>query len=275
MPLPGIIRKLSYNSWVIRGVRVLGLRSLGRRLYHFLVSPRQGVLHVERGGVTAAFVTRTPDQLRAVEAVSLEPSLDLLARSVQPGDTVYDVGSNLGVYSVILAKAVGPRGTVVAFEPHHETYERLVENVKLNGLENVRAFERALGKQASEEKLYIGEVIANFSLLPQAVSSSVGSDIPFQSVQVVQGDKFVEAEKLPVPNAVKIDVEGFEYSVLKGLQRTLADPRCGLICCEIHPQFLPAHVKASDINDLLRSLGYNRIEAEPAETAYHLVAYRS
>jgi FkbM family methyltransferase len=224
--------------------------------------------------VTAAFVTRTPEQLRAVEAVSMEPSLDLIARFLQPGDTVYDVGSNLGVYSILLAKAVGPRGTVIAFEPHHETYEQLLENLRLNGLENVRAFEKALGERAGEEKLFIGEVIANFSLLRGAIAGSKGTDMPFERVQVVRGDEFVEAERLPIPKAVKVDVEGFEYSVLKGFQRTLADPRCEMVCCEIHPKFLPVPLKPTDITNLLMSLGYSRIEGQPTDGPYHLVSYK-
>jgi len=204
----------------------------------------------------------------------MEPSLDLIARFLQPGDTAYDIGAHLGVYSVLLAKAVGPRGTVVAFEPHHGTYEQLLENLRLNGLENVRAFEKALGEGAGEEKLYIGEVIANFSLLPGAIAGSKGADLPFERVQVVQGDECAQAEKLPNPRAVKVDVEGFEYSVLKGFQHTLANPKCGMVCCEIHPKFLPAQVKAADITDLLRSLGYIKFEGEPTEAPYQLVAYK-
>lgn len=274
MPLPRIIRKLTYHPWVIRVIRTLGLRSAGRKVYHFLASPRQGVFRVERGGVTVAFVTRAPDQLRAVEAVSMDPSLDLIARFLQPGDTVYDVGSHLGVYSILLAKAVGPRGTVIAFEPHHETYEQLLENLRLNGLENVRAFEKALGERAGEEKLYIGEVIANFSLLPGGIAGSKGTAMPFQRVQVVQGDEFVEAEGLPIPKAVKVDVEGFEYSVIQGLRRTLSEPECEMVCCEIHPKFLPPQVSPAGVTKLLRSLGYMRIEEHPQERPYHVIAYK-
>jgi FkbM family methyltransferase len=162
----------------------------------------------------------------------------------------------------------------MAFEPHHETYVQLLENLKLNGLENVRAFEKALGEQASEEKLYSGDVIANFSLLPRAIAGSKGTAMPFELVQVVQGDEFVEAGRLPIPKAVKVDVEGFEYSVLKGFRRTLADPRCGMVCCEVHPQFLPAPLKPTDITDLLGSLGFSPFEGEPTDEPFQLVSYK-
>ena len=274
MPMPRIIRRLSYHPWVIRAVRGLGLREPFRKLYHRLASSRKGFLRVERGGLPVSFITRTPEQLRAVEAGSMESSLDILARFLQPGDTVYDVGSHVGVYSVLLAKVVGEKGIVIAFEPHHEIYEQLLENVRLNGLTNVRSFEKAVGERNCEEKLYIGEVVANFSLLRGAIVGPPNRDIPYQLVQVVQGDEFAEAERLPVPRAVKIDVEGFEYAVISGFRRTLSDPKCQIVCCEIHPKFLPPDVRAADIGGLLQSLGYNRIEAEPRDYPYDLIAYR-
>jgi hypothetical protein len=98
--------------------------------------------------------------------------------------------------------------------------------------------------------------------------------MPFERVQVVRGDEFVEAERLPIPKAVKVDVEGFEYSVLKGFRRTLADPRCEMVCCEIHPKFLPAHLKPTDITNLLESLGYGGIEGQPTDGPYQLVSYK-
>ena len=143
MALPGVIRRLTYNPWFIRAIRALGLRTPARKVYHYLVLSRRGVLRVERGSVSAAFITRTPEQLRAVEAVSLEPSLDLFVHSLKSGDTVYDIGSNVGVYAVLLAHVVGEKGMVVAFEPHAATYEQLLENIRLNGLTNVRPFQKA------------------------------------------------------------------------------------------------------------------------------------
>ena len=230
---------------------------------------------MERGGVSASFFTRTPEQLRAIEAGSMEPSLDLILRFLKPGDTVYDIGSHLGVYTVLLARVVGETGTVVAWEPHQETYEQLQANLKLNGLTNVRAFQKAVGERDAQEKLYIGQVVANFSLLSGAITNPPGhGEIPYQLVQVVEGDPFAKAEGLPIPRAVKIDVEGFEYAVIKGFRRTLSDPQCRIVCLEVHPMSLPPGVNVSDINDLLKSLGYDRLDAEPAGIPYPLTAYK-
>jgi len=274
MRMPRVVRSLSYHPLLIRSVRALGLRAPARRLYYRLAAPRQGILRVQGAVSGGTFVTRSAEQLRAVEAGSSEPSLELLARFLRPGDTVYDIGSHLGLYSVLLAQIVGPNGTVVAFEPHHETYLQLLQNLRLNELPNVRPFEKALGERSGSEKLYIGGVIANFSLLPGGIERSGGGELPFQWVAVVRGDEFVEAESLPIPRAVKIDVEGFEYSVIKGIEKTLAAPECEVACCEIHPRFLPAPVNPAAVVELLRSLGYSRIEGQPGDAPYHVVAYK-
>ncbi|MGC9994379.1 MAG: FkbM family methyltransferase [Terriglobia bacterium] len=186
----------------------------------------------------------------------------------------YDVGSHLGLYTLLLARVVGPNGVVVALEPHHETYHHLLQNVELNELSNVRAFEKALGERTGSEKLYLGGVVANFSLLPGGVEGFAERHTPFQWVGVVRGDEFVETEKLPVPRAVKIDVEGFEYSVIKGLQGTLAARECELVCCEVHPRFPPRSIEPAAIGESLGSLGYTHIEGQPGDGPYHIVAYK-
>jgi hypothetical protein len=98
---------------------------------------------------------------------------------------------------------------------------------------------------------------------------------PGEMVDIVEGDQLVEAENLPLPRAVKIDVEGYEYAVIQGLRRTLGHHACQMVCCEIHPARLPAHVKPETVGDLLRSVGFNRIDTYPRwDKAFHLVAYK-
>lgn len=272
--MPSSLRRLSYHPLVIRTVRALGLRAPARRLYHRWAAPRQGILRVGQASASAAFVTRTAEQLRAVEAGSRESSLQVLAEFLRPGDVVYDVGSHLGLYGVLLARVVGSTGVVVAFEPHRETYQQLLENLKLNQLTNVRAYQKAVGEQTGSMKLYLGGVVANFSLMPSGVEGFVEGKTPFEQVEVVRGDEFVQSAGLPIPRAVKIDVEGFEYSVIKGLESTLAARECELVCCEVHPRFLPPPIEPTTIVELLRSLGYNRIEGQGVDKPYHVVAYK-
>jgi FkbM family methyltransferase len=225
-------------------------------------------------GMCAQFYVYTPEELRLLESAGgaggEQRVLGLLVSSLKPGEVVFDIGANVGLYTVLLAKVVGDGGQVIAFEPEGQTYAHLLENVKLNSLRNVRCFRKALGDRSGQAMLYSGEVIGGASLLHTPEGKGPG-----EVVDIVEGDRFVEAENLPVPRAVKIDVEGYEYAVIQALRRTLADHACQLVCCEVHPARLPADVKPEIVVDLLRSVGFSHIDTYPRwDKTFHLVAYK-
>lgn len=231
-------------------------------------------MHVEVGGLAGTFKVHTPWELRAVEPAGEfgreKHILEALAAMLCPGDVVYDVGSNFGSYTILLAKKVGPTGTVVAIEPEEESYEHLQENLKLNSLENVRTFRLALGEQSGEAKLFVAHTGSSSMVRPPLAGEGD------KAVQVIEGDRLAEEENLPLPRLVKIDVEGFEWSVIKGLERTLAQPECEMVCCEVHPQLLPEGQTPEDILGLLRTFGFHRIEIQDrGTTEFHALAYKS
>ena len=194
--------------------------------------------------------------------------LELFIHCLRPGDVVYDIGSSIGLYTVILAKGVGEQGQVVAFEPERQCYDHLQHNLRLNRLTNVWSFRKALGDYTGEA----GFDLANYRLAHPYPGRESGEQEAM--VEVVQGDQFVEAEQLSPPRAVKIDVEGYEYAVIKGLSQTLQRPSCELVCCEIHPKLSPSGIKPEMVLDLLKSLGFNRIDIYPRWDTYHAVCHR-
>src|ERR1035437_3567146 len=74
-----------------------------------------------------------------------DPEVDVMAKTVKPGDTVIDVGANVGALTVAMAKLVGPNGRVIAFEPQPETAALLERNAAQNGLDNVEIHRCATG----------------------------------------------------------------------------------------------------------------------------------
>src|SRR5262245_9685516 len=65
-----------------------------------------------------------------------EPALQrLFVQMIEPGDVAYDVGGNYGIHSLLMARLVGPTGTVCTFEPHPAIHEACAENIRLNRLE--------------------------------------------------------------------------------------------------------------------------------------------
>jgi FkbM family methyltransferase len=269
-----LLKRLTYRREVIAAARSLGLRSILRKWYYWWARPRNGIVRLELAGTGARFYVHTPEELRLLESAGgaggEQRVLELLVSSLKPGDVVFDVGANVGLYTVLLAKVVGDGGQVIAFEPGSEAYATLRENLELNSLRNVRCFRKALGERSGQASLYSGEVIGGASLVPAHKGGGPG-----EVVDIVGGDQLVLGEKLRLPRAVKIDVEGYEYAVIQGLRRTLADHACELVCCEVHPARLPADARPEMIVDLLRSVGFSRIDTYPRwDKTFHLVAYK-
>ncbi len=267
-----ILKRLSYQPSLIRLARRLGARNTLRALYHRWARPAGGTLRVKVKDVEADFFVETAEELRLFEKAQggywEKDTLDLLMDILAPGDVVYDIGANVGLYTVLLAKKVGDSVWVLAFEPHSQAHRRLLDNLKLNELSNVRVFRQALGERTGEGKLHYGSDLLFSSMLPSKNHSRA------ETVEVVEGDGFIRRENLPLPRAVKIDVEGYEWAVLRGLDRTLRHPACKLVCCEVHPALLPSEVGVERIVSFLVSLGFERIEHYSSGGEVHLMAYK-
>lgn len=266
-----ILRRLTYNLYLANLARSLHVIAPLKRWYYRLVVPSDHVLKVQVLGRKLKFYVRTMDELRVLEMTTRdeEDFFTALASVLGEGDVFFDIGSNLGKFAVTFSNVVGAKGFVAAFEPELWCFKRLEENIRLNGLTNIRAFRKALGQQDGEDKLLVaGNSITESSLLP-IESVATGAS---ETVNVVAGDGFREAERLPVPRAIKIDVEGYEYYVIEGFKRTLSDPQCHMICCEIHQRFLPSGITVEMIEALIRNCGFGSVEMEPRRGEIHLIA---
>ena len=259
------LKELVYRPDTLRLLRRLRLTGLLRR-WNYRLRVRDGVAVLPVMQTRARFVCRTPQELAHLEwcAFGLEGQfLDVLGSFLRPGMCFWDVGAYFGLFAIPAALKVGPQGTVVAFEPHPERYEQLLANAALNGLANVRAFRCALGEQNTTARLGGGGD-------PRIVSGE--SEHDGLEISTANGDDLLQRERLPVPDAIKIDVEGYEHSVLCGLQTTLARPEVRLVLCEVHPGLLPVSTNPEQIAALLRSLGFSRIEPWPRLYEIQLIA---
>jgi FkbM family methyltransferase len=265
------LRHLAYRRELRSLAHFFGLSRILRNCYYRLARPRDGILRLEVHGIIGEFRIHAGEDLRFLEAMRLyeDRVLNLMMKFVKPGDVVYDVGANAGLYTVLLGKAVGKQGKVIAFEPQCVSFDHLQDNLMLNGLTNVRSFRKALGDRSGKASLYLGEC-GNLSLVPRDTTGT-----SHEIVDLVEGDRMVEVENLPLPKAIKIDVEGYEYAVLSGLRRSLAQPACELICCEVHPQLLPAQLNPEMLLAQMKSLGFTRISTYPGWHVFHAVGYKS
>jgi FkbM family methyltransferase len=175
-----------------------------------------------------------------------------LLAAVRPGDHVWDVGANVGFYARRFSELVGERGSVWAFEPVPASYEAVTGF----DLPNVHALNLALGE-------FEGTVPMALSADPQGTTHSlVSSGDDFVSsidVRVTTGDALVSAGTTPVPNVIKVDVEGYEEEVLSGMTGVLAREECRAVFVEVHFGILDARGRRqapAAIERMLRDLGF-------------------
>lgn len=172
---------------------------------------------------------------------------------VRPGDVVADVGANIGLYAVALAKRVGPSGRVFAFEPDPLIFPWLKRHIALNKVgKNTQVLPAAVGPGSGEIR-FLSEGGSQSHVAAENEASAV--QVPLMSLDDVFSGKTV--------NLVKIDVEGYEELVLKSGLRILRDPsRCPrVIYVEVHPYAWPEHGTSSEsFLGLLASCGYRTFD---------------
>ena len=255
---------------LIKLAGVLRLRRSLRRIYCRLLGPGGGTLQLEVLGISAKFYVHSQGFAAYLKSLDGEGHLlELLIGKLNPGDCIYDIGAEIGLYTLFLAKVVGKGGQIICFEPENLRHERLRANLKLNGLENVRLFRQALGDSRSEGTLFVGRpgVAPGLTLGPGTKPAP-----EVQKVQLVEGDRFVHVLNLPLPKAIKIDVEGYELNVIRGLTNTLKNNACKIVCCEIHPSMLPEGIRAENVIDLLKSFGFNCNKRFQRGPTFHVFA---
>lgn len=150
-----------------------------------------------------------------------------LADHLSPGDVFYDVGANVGFFAVLAARLVGVNGLVVAVEPVPRTAARARRNSGLNGFTNVRVLERAACDSNGTGQLVLARHIGGAALETVAPPIDATSTI---AVALTTIDAVLADPGILPPTVVKIDVEGAELAVLKGMTETIARHRPTIIC---------------------------------------------
>jgi FkbM family methyltransferase len=176
-----------------------------------------------------------------------------LAEHLKNGGVFYDIGANVGFFTVLGAKLAGSAGQVYAFEPVPENAAYVRLNVRLNRFRNVRVIEKAVSSQSGQGELWIAEYSGGAALTTAAMPPDAKKKI---AIEVVSVDDLVFRHNWRRPSVIKIDVEGAEMDALKGMAGTLRGVQPVLIY-EIDDQKPEGFErKYHDCEDFLEHAGY-------------------
>lgn len=170
----------------------------------------------------------------------------LFEKKVKKGDIVFDIGAQAGFYTLLAAGLVGEKGKVFAFEPVPDNILCLKKHIELNNYKNIFVREEAVSDKSGI--VYFERGKSNFT-------GRIGENGELK-INAVSLDDLISQNKLPVPNVLKIDVEGAEAAVLKGASSTIKKYRPDI--------FLSIHgeEKSDELINFFKNVGYNLQKAE-------------
>jgi len=278
MKVPIWVRKARFNPKLIKLAKIFYIHESLKKIYRNLTLPGNRKMEIKLFGYAANFYVNTTEELIMLETSlidSREGELRVLEKILQilnQGDTAYDIGASIGTHAIFMAKKVGQKGKVIAFEPEANSYKKLNANIKLNSLNNIITIKTALGNHFSEGVIRgcSKDSLGHFTLLEDSNDNKYS-----QNVELVAGDVYIRDKQLPFPDIVKIDVEGYEYYVIQGLKDTLMQEKCRLVFCEIHSTMPPEVITSEDILSLLKSYGFNRVETYLRGNQIHAFCYKT
>lgn len=157
-----------------------------------------------------------------------------LESHLRAGDVFFDVGANVGTYSLVAAKSTQGQCRIFAFEPMAANYMRLVENVIKNGCGGgIVSLPLALSDRTEIARFQLASLDTGAAEHPGLSFGGGGAAGLFQDLVCVRLDNAVELFSLPWPNHMKIDVDGAELKILSGGEKTLRRPELRSILMEV------------------------------------------
>jgi FkbM family methyltransferase len=196
------------------------------------------------------------DDIQKYIYLNLYEKLDIkiIEKYVKPGACCFDVGANIGYYSLHMAKAVGSKGRVFAFEPDPANIERLDRNIDLNHQTDViKTYQLGLSSE-STSKTFSRTLDSNSGW------GRIGEcdDLPNKlTIQTVSLDDFVATNQIEKVDFLKCDIEGHEFEFLKGAAQTLKAGKVEMILIEYCGYVLEKQGRfVQDYVDVFQSYGY-------------------
>lgn len=168
-----------------------------------------------------------------------DKSFQILRKFIQKGDTVIDIGANIGLSTLFFRSLVGETGKIIAFEPDITNFNLLKKNIISNNFENVEIFQKAVGNTNSHLKMKLGEEMGRHQI----------SDSGSEEVDCIRLDDYVTSA-----NFLKMDVEGYEIKVLEGMPNLLRQKI--ILMSEFYVKLSRNHSSPVDFFTIMKKNGF-------------------
>lgn len=163
---------------------------------------------------------------------------EIFKKYVKKGDSVMDIGANIGYFTLMLAKLVGPTGKVFAFEPDPRNISLLKKNIETNNYKNIVVIPKAVSNVNQKCTLFTSQTTFGQNRIYEPKKTKNQEYIPIESEVIFLDDYFKTNEEIKNISFVKIDVEGAEKYVLEGMKNILDLNKNIKIFSEIDLDFL-------------------------------------
>jgi len=179
----------------------------------------------------------------------------LLAQNLKKGMVCFDIGANIGYYTLLESKIVGAEGKVIAIEPSPINFKQLQKNIQNEKVTNVELYQMAGGNQNGTIKFLL-DSHSNLSRIvldeenPKTLDETV--DVPIKKL-----DSFIDEFSIKKLDFIRMDVEGYEFNILEGMQNSIKKFR-PMIQIEVHTGIL-GHKKTQKLLEWLLSTKYEVI----------------
>lgn len=174
-----------------------------------------------------------------------------ISKTLRPGDVVLDLGANIGLFTLLYARQVGPNGRVHAFEPGVQSFALLQTNAAINGYSNVTLYNKAVADQDGQAKF----LLCTTGDSDNRLMDNSGEQREEIDIEVVRLDTLFGPNRV---DFIKMDIQGAELLAMKGLRETCAhNPQLRMLIEFSPATLIDAGASPRDFLELCRSYGFN------------------
>jgi FkbM family methyltransferase len=188
-----------------------------------------------------------------------EMVLESILENIKKGDVFWDVGANIGLHSLSLVR-LKPDIECIAFEPFYKNFDKLINNIKLNKRSKINAYNFALDEDINLHSLYTSPFNhgrTGFNKIPKTQYTN-------SRILSISADQLVQEYKVKEPNIVKLDTEGNELAILRGMKNIISRTRLRAIIFET----------SSDLDDISELLYANNFTIKKIDNLNNYIATR-